>query len=244
MVDFDPTAPIDRDRSWKAKRKALSVLFSCRGQRAGELLRRASAAARAWICRTSPLGLCWRPSWAAVSSGGRTQHPDSPAVAQFQHDHARGDRVRVLASVADRRAAGVGPECRAARRVGLGIMHDLAVGVHPAGGRVEPAGHLRQGHGGRSAARSVQPERSELDPAAMAPGPARRDRLCPFRDMVATILRHAGGIRVDHVIGLFRLWWIPDGSGPTEGTYVRYDHEAMIGILALEGASRRSARRR
>jgi 4-alpha-glucanotransferase len=47
-------------------------------------------------------------------------------------------------------------------------------------------------------------------------------------------LRHAGGIRVDHVIGLFRLWWIPRGAGPKQGTYVRYDHEAMIGILALE----------
>jgi 4-alpha-glucanotransferase len=56
----------------------------------------------------------------------------------------------------------------------------------------------------------------------------------PYREMVATILRHAGGIRVDHVIGLFRLWWIPAGAGPKEGTYVRYDHEAMIGILALE----------
>jgi 4-alpha-glucanotransferase len=36
------------------------------------------------------------------------------------------------------------------------------------------------------------------------------------------------------VIGLFRLWWIPEGSRPTEGTYVRYDHEAMVGVLALE----------
>src|SRR6185295_13487805 len=36
------------------------------------------------------------------------------------------------------------------------------------------------------------------------------------------------------VIGLFRLWWIPKGAGPTAGTYVRYDHEAMIVILALE----------
>ena len=36
------------------------------------------------------------------------------------------------------------------------------------------------------------------------------------------------------MIGLFRLWWIPDGARPTEGTYVRYDHEALVGILALE----------
>jgi 4-alpha-glucanotransferase len=48
------------------------------------------------------------------------------------------------------------------------------------------------------------------------------------------VLRHAGGVRVDHVIGLFRLWWIPEGMAPSEGTYVRYDHEATIGVLALE----------
>jgi 4-alpha-glucanotransferase len=52
--------------------------------------------------------------------------------------------------------------------------------------------------------------------------------------MIRTILRHAGGIRVDHVLGLFRLWWVPDGAPPSQGTYVRLDHEAMIGVLALE----------
>jgi 4-alpha-glucanotransferase len=41
-------------------------------------------------------------------------------------------------------------------------------------------------------------------------------------------------VRVDHVLGLFRLWWVPQGHPPTEGTYVRYDHEALVGILALE----------
>lgn len=48
------------------------------------------------------------------------------------------------------------------------------------------------------------------------------------------MLRHAGGVRIDHIIGLFRLWWIPEGAPPTAGTYVRYNHEAMIGIVALE----------
>jgi 4-alpha-glucanotransferase len=56
----------------------------------------------------------------------------------------------------------------------------------------------------------------------------------PFRAMVNAILRHGSGVRVDHIIGMFRLWWIPKGALPTDGTYVRYDHEAMIGILALE----------
>lgn len=55
-----------------------------------------------------------------------------------------------------------------------------------------------------------------------------------YRDMLRSILRHAGGIRVDHILGLFRLWWVPVGGLPTEGAYVTYDHEAMVGILALE----------
>ena len=69
--------------------------------------------------------------------------------------------------------------------------------------------------------------------------PWRPDRLAevayrPFRELVSTVLRHSGGVRVDHIIGLFRLWWVPKGELPTLGTYVRYDHEALIGILALE----------
>ena len=52
--------------------------------------------------------------------------------------------------------------------------------------------------------------------------------------MLRTVLRHSGGIRVDHVLGLFRLWWIPRGMSSGQGTYVRYDHDALVGILALE----------
>ncbi len=69
--------------------------------------------------------------------------------------------------------------------------------------------------------------------------PWRPDRLAeqeyePFRALIRAVLRHAGGVRIDHIIGLFRLWWIPQGEAPTQGTYVRYDHEAMIGIVELE----------
>jgi 4-alpha-glucanotransferase len=69
--------------------------------------------------------------------------------------------------------------------------------------------------------------------------PWRPDRLAdagylPYRDMLRTVLRHSGGVRVDHIIGLFRLWWVPEGRSAAEGTYVRFDHDALVGILALE----------
>ncbi|MDO5727299.1 MAG: 4-alpha-glucanotransferase, partial [Bowdeniella nasicola] len=56
----------------------------------------------------------------------------------------------------------------------------------------------------------------------------------PLREMLTTVLRHVGAIRVDHILGFFRSWWIPRGATPDAGTYVRYDHEAMIGVLMLE----------
>lgn len=118
----------------------------------------------------------------------------------------------------------------------LGVVHDLAVGV--------------QGHGadawalGSALARGVEvgapPDDFNQQGQGWGQPPWRPDRLAelgyaPYRDMLRTVLAHAGGLRVDHILGLFRLWWIPaDADSPAEGTYVTYDHEALVGILALE----------
>ena len=57
-----------------------------------------------------------------------------------------------------------------------------------------------------------------------------------YRDMVHNMFAHAGAIRIDHVLGLFRLWWIPAGEGPRGGAYVRYNYEAMLAVLTLEAS--------
>ena len=126
---------------------------------------------------------------------------------------------------------------RAARKagMGIGIVHDLAVGVHPGGA---DAWTLRD---------VLVPEVSVGAPPDMfnqrgqdwSQPPWDPDHLAEtgygaYRDMLRTILRHAGGVRVDHILGLFRLWWIPRGEAPDKGAYVYYDHEALVGILALE----------
>jgi 4-alpha-glucanotransferase len=56
----------------------------------------------------------------------------------------------------------------------------------------------------------------------------------PFIDTIRAQLRHAGGLRIDHVLGMFRLWWIPTGSDPARGAYVRYPTHELLEIVALE----------
>ena len=56
----------------------------------------------------------------------------------------------------------------------------------------------------------------------------------PFIQTIRASFRGAGGLRIDHVMGLARLFWVPAGSGPEEGAYVRYPVEDLLGILALE----------
>src|SRR4029077_34693 len=112
---------------------------------------------------------------------------------------------------------------------------DLAVGVNPNGA---DAWALQDVMALGVTAGAPPDEFNQLGQDWSQP-PWRPDRLeaqeyRPLRALIRAALRHAGGVRIDHIIGLFRLWWIPDGALPTQGTYVRYDHEAMIGIVALE----------
>src|SRR3954454_2429528 len=117
----------------------------------------------------------------------------------------------------------------------LGVIHDLAVGVHPEGADAWAMSDVLA----RNCTVGAPPDAFNQVGQDWSQPPWRPDALAeaayaPFRDMIRTVLRHAGGLRVDHVPGLFRLWWVPDGQPASEGTYVRYDHEALVGILALE----------
>jgi 4-alpha-glucanotransferase len=56
----------------------------------------------------------------------------------------------------------------------------------------------------------------------------------PFIETLRAQLRHAGGLRVDHVLGLFRLWWVPSGADPARGAYVRYPTDELLEIVAIE----------
>ena len=128
---------------------------------------------------------------------------------------------------------------RAALDAGMavGIVHDLAVGVHP-GGADTWAQQEAFAHGMSVGA---PPDAFNARGQDWGLPPWRPDALAasgyaPYRGLLRGLLAHAGALRIDHVMGLFRLWWVPEGHPPTEGTYVRYDAEAMLAVLVLEAA--------
>ncbi|MHA7261612.1 4-alpha-glucanotransferase [Arthrobacter sp. TMN-37] len=117
----------------------------------------------------------------------------------------------------------------------IGIVHDLAVGVHPSGADAWALRDvLAQGISVGAPPDMFNQHGQDWSQPPWHPERLAESGYAAFRDMLRNILRHAGGIRVDHILGLFRLWWIPAGAEPGGGAYVYYDHEALIGILALE----------
>jgi 4-alpha-glucanotransferase len=163
------------------------------------------------------------------------QHPDGPAVAEEATRLA--DRVELhtwLQWIIDEQLLAAQDAARAAGMT-TGVIHDLAVGVDPGGADAwalagELAGEVRVG---------APPDAFNQQGQDWGQPPLRPDRLrttgfAPVRDMLSSVLSHGGGVRIDHVLGLFRLFWIPEGAGPAEGTYVRYPGDELLGVLALE----------
>ncbi len=238
--DFDNRSDlIDRDAAWTAKRQALLAIFRA-GRSAGREL-----AFRAY-CRREGRALVDFATWNALAEhhGGdwhawpdELRHPRSSHVAHFAAQHpAEVDFHCWLQWLVDEQLAAAQSTARG-YGMALGIVHDLAVGVSSIGAD----SWMGQDELARGITVGAPPDAYAQTGQDWNQPPLRPDRLAelgyaPFRDLIANTLRHAGGLRVDHVIGLFRLWWIPSGAGATEGTYVRYDHEASIGILALEAA--------
>ncbi len=136
--------------------------------------------------------------------------------------------------LADEQLAGA-QQAALAAGMKIGVITDLAVGVHPSGAEVWTLGDTLA----TGVSVGAPPDAFNQIGQDWSQPPWRPDRLAEtgyaaYRAMLRTVLRHAGALRIDHVMGLFRLWCIPHGSPPGEGTYLRYDHEAMVSILLLE----------
>lgn len=124
-----------------------------------------------------------------------------------------------------------------ARTLGMdiGIMADLAVGVHPLGSeKWSNPGLFATGMSVGAPPDMYSQQGQDWSQPPWSPRALAEAGYAPLRHMVQAALAHAGALRIDHILGLFRLWWIPQGEGAAAGTYVYYDHEAMLGVILVE----------
>jgi len=221
---------LDRDAAWECKRQALEILFrQPRGQARQDQL-------DAYVAALSP-GIADFALWNALVEAGQVAQVahGSEAAARFASQHAeRLAFYQWLQLLAAEQLAEAQAACLAGG-MRIGIIKDLAVGVHPTGSDVWSRGTLLA----KGMAVGAPPDYFNQVGQDWSEPPWRPDALAaegyrPLRTMLRAVLASAGALRIDHILGLFRLWWIPTGMGPGDGTYVTYDHEAMCSVLVLE----------
>jgi len=218
---------IDYDEVWDAKLAALELLWTnapAEEDTDDDLLMFATFAALAEVH-----GADWR-EWPE-----KLRDPTSEAVTEATQDLA--DRIAFHAWLQRLCREQLDAARAAAQDAGMavGIVHDLPVGVHPGGAdawalRDSFASDVRVG----CPADAFNPLGQDWGLPPWRPDKLAESGYAPFRDVIRSVLRHADGIRVDHIAGLWRLWWIPPGEPAHRGTYVHYDADVMLAILALE----------
>ena len=157
------------------------------------------------------------------------------AVTAFASEHAtRVQFHQFLQWLADAQFAHAAQDARAVG-LSLGFCRDLAIGAAPDGAeRWGRAASFVDGFsiGAPPDAFSREGQNWGLPP----PNPIEMEKSggADFAELLRANMRHAGALRIDHVMGLARLFVIPDGEKPAAGAYLSYPFETLLGQLALE----------
>ena len=236
-LDDDPQALLDRDRTWQAKSQALELIHRVDMSASRRMAFTAFRVARGrrledfatWCLLSELHGSDWH-DWPA-----ELHDPHGVAVARVRREHAdRIDFHMWLQWIADQQLS-TAQSSGTDAGMPVGLICDLAIGVNGSGADA----WMLNGLFAREMNVGAPPDPFNQAGQDWGQPPMRPDVLeqmayAPLREMVSNALRHAGGVRIDHIMGLFRLWWVPRGLGPRHGAYVRYNHEAMVGVVALE----------
>lgn len=232
---------VDRDTMWRAKMQALWIIFktgrSSVRQASFEAFKRSCGdelEAYATWC------LCY-DKWGAPSEAPdnweRSLTKDSPQIEDLRKQFPDTlDFYRWMEWIATEQFQDAQ---NAAKDAGMqiGVMADMAVGVHPLGADVwwNPERFAKGATVGAPPDYFNQQGQNWSQPP-LSPIDLENNGYRTYRDIVHGMFAQAGAVRIDHILGLFRLWWIPEGHSATDGAYVYYDSDVMLGILAIEAS--------
>ncbi|HEY2642005.1 MAG TPA: 4-alpha-glucanotransferase [Streptosporangiaceae bacterium] len=234
---------IDRDAVWRAKREALmrirQVPLTASRQAAYDGFRaergRDLEHWTAWCALAERHGPDWRrwpPELADRRSAEQAVRSD-PELSGAADFHAW------LQWHADEQLAAAQEVAKSAG-MAHGIIHDLAVGVHPGGSDAWAHPELLvPGFSVGAPPDGFNQLGQDWGQPPWQPRHLATAGYRPLEELFEATLRHGSGLRVDHVMGLMRLWWIPAGQRPDRGAYVSYDHRASVAALA--GAAARAS---
>ncbi|MCC5852203.1 MAG: 4-alpha-glucanotransferase [Alkalimonas sp.] len=164
------------------------------------------------------------------------RRPDSAAVKAFRKQHAEAlDFYCYLQFCADQQLARAQAVAKEAGML-LGIYRDLAVGVSEASMEIwaNPELYCRDASVG-APPDPLGPQGQNWGLPPMSPWQLFQQGYRPFIDLLRSNMQHAGALRIDHVMALLRLWWVPNTAADARGgAYVYYPIMDLLGILALE----------
>ncbi len=220
---------IDRDAVWALKSQALEALFAARDGDEPEFLRYRQACGDSLtrFARHSAIAEVHGPRWRDWPQ--QLQDARSEAVTAFAARHSlRVTFHEWLQWLTDVQVANAQP-------TGLALMQDLAVGVGPDGADAWAHPQVFVDGFRVGAPPDIYNTRGQdwglppFDPFALSTA-----GFAPFIEMFRAIFSGSAAVRIDHIMGMFRLWWVPPGAPPSAGVYVRYPHHELLDILALE----------
>lgn len=231
---------IDYADVWRRKEPILRELYRVFARVHGDAATARGRAFRAWVAEQGE-ALDAFATFQAIARrrGGDWQRwpvalrrPDAPGVARLREaESAEIDFHRWLQFEIDRQLGAAAREAD----LPIGLYQDVAIGSSLAGSDAWsfPGSFVAGVHLG-APPDPFQDEGQDwclppLDPLALA-----RDGYRYWILLLRAAFRHAGALRIDHVMGLARQYWVPAGASPKAGAYVRFPFDELAGILALE----------
>lgn len=231
--------PLDLDAAWAAKKPALQTIFAQPRSKEREAQFEAfKLSAGTDLDSFAAWSVCYEV-WGAPWGENRwfDEHTVSDDAVQqlISEHHDLYEFNRWLQWIA---AEQVLAAQQAALEGGmtLGLMQDMAVGVHGTGvdAWANPERFAASGVTVGCPPDFYNQQGQDWGQPPFNPRYLEQTGYQVYREMVHSMYEHAGAVRIDHVLGLFRLWWIPQGLGAKNGAYVNYNYEAMLGVLSIE----------